>query len=129
VHAPESVHDAFRDVSSALEDRQRATFVADGQAITLVTDARGRYVEAVTIAEAEASARIKIAEGLASSFIPQAEAFREDPGIGRYRLRLEAVERSFERPTKYLNTVPGSQSVDLWIDPAQEDVIKFKYRE
>ena len=73
--------------------------------------------------------RERIAEGLASSFIPQAEAFREQPEIGRYRLRMEAVDRSFAQPNKYLNTVPGSQSVDLWIDPAQEDVIKFNYRE
>ena len=129
VHAPELVHSAFRDVSSALEDRQRATFEAEGQAIALVTDARGRYTEAITVAEAEADARIRVAEGLASSFIPQAEVFREQPEIGRYRLRLEAIERSLTRPRKYLNTVPGSQSVDLWIDPGQEDVIKFNYRE
>ena len=129
VHAPDAVHDAFRDVSSALEDRQRATFVADGQAIELVTDARGLYAEAIAVAEGEAEARVRMAEGLASSFVPQAEAFREQPKIGRYRLRMEAVERSLARPDKYLNTVPGSQSVDLWIDPAQEDVIKFNYRE
>ena len=129
VHAPDAVHNAFRDVSSALEDRQRATFEADGQAIELVTDARGRHAEAVSVAEGEAQARVRIAEGLASSFVPQAEVFREQPDIGRYRLRMEAVERSFTRPNKYLNTVPGSQSVDLWIDPEQDDVIKFNYRE
>ncbi len=129
VHAPEAVHDAFRDVSSALEDRQRATYVADGQAIVLVTDAQGLYAEATTVAEGEAGARVRIAEGLASSFIPQAKAFREDPEIGRFRLRMEAVERSLVEPIKYLNTVPGSQSVDLWIDPEQDDVIKFNYRE
>ena len=81
------------------------------------------------MAEAEAGARITIAEGLASSFIPQAEVYREEPEIVRYRLRLEAIERSLVRPNKYLNTVPGAQSVDLWIDPGQEDVIKFNYRE
>ncbi len=129
VHAPDLVHSAFRDVSSALEDRQRATFEANGQAIALVTDARGRYAEAITVAQAEAGARVLIAEGLASSFIPQAQEFREEPEIGRYRLRLEAIERSLAHPSKYLNTVPGSQSVDLWIDPGQEDVIKFNYRE
>ena len=129
VHAPELVHNAFRDVSSALEDRQRATFEANGQAIALVADARGRYTEAVSAAEAEAGARVKIAEGLASSFVPQAEVYREEPEIGRYRLRLEVIERSLLRPKKYLNTVPGSQSVDLWIDPEREDVIKFEYGE
>ncbi len=129
VHAPEDVHDSFRDVSSALEDRQRATFEADGQAIALVTSARGRYTEAVTAAEGEAKARVKIAQGRAASFVPQAETLREAPEIGRYRLRLETIERSLVRPRKYLNTVPGSRGVDLWIDPRQEDVIKFNYRE
>ena len=129
VHAPDDVHDSFRDVSSALEDRQRATFQADGQALAIVTNARGRYAEAVSIAEGEANARIRVAEGRAEAFAPQAEAMRAAPEIGRYRLRLEAVERSLVRPRKYLNTVPGSGGVDLWIDPSQDDVIKFNYRE
>ena len=107
----------------------RATFEAEGQAIILVTDARGRYAEEISAAEAEAGARVVIAEGLASSFIPQAEVFRDEPEIGRYRLTLEAIERSMTRPDKYLNTVPGSQGVDLWIDPEKQDVIKFNYRE
>ena len=129
VHAPDTVHNAFRDVSSALEDRQRSTYEADGQAIELITDAKGRYSEAVTLAESDANARVLTAEGLAQSFIPQAEVFRRRPAIDGYRLRLEAVERSLARPNKYLNTVPGSQNVDLWIDPRQEDVLKFNYRE
>ena len=129
VHAPETVHNAFRDVSSALEDRQRATFEADGEAIELVTDARGLYEEAVAVAEGDAVARVEIATGRAASFLPQAEAFADQPGIGRYRLRMEAIERSFVKPNKYLNTVPDSQGVDLWIEPEQEDVIKFNYRE
>lgn len=129
VHAPEGVHDSFRDVSSALEDRQRATFEADGEAIALVTAARGRYDEAVAIAKGEANARVSIANGLAVSFVPQAESFRQQPEIGATRLRLEAIERSFVGPRKYLNTVPGAQEVDLWIDPQQDDVVKFNYRE
>ena len=42
---------------------------------------------------------------------------------------MEAIERNLWRPNKYLNTVPGAQGVDLWIDPEQEDVIKFNYGE
>ena len=129
VHAPEGVHDSFRDVSSALEDRQRATFEADGEAIALVTAARGRYEEEVAIAKGDANARVAIANGLAVSFKPQAESFRQQPEIGRTRMRLEAIERSFVGPRKYLNTVPGAQEVDLWIDPQQDDVVKFNYRE
>ena len=129
VHAPESVHDSFRDVSSALEDRQKSKFEAESRAIELVTDARGRQAESVAIAEGDARARIQMAEGLAASFVPQAQTLSRQPEIGRYRLRLEAIERSFETPRKYLNTVPGAQGVDLWIDPTREDVIKFNYRE
>ena len=129
VHAPESVHDSFRDVSSALEDRQKSKFEAESRAIELVTDARGRQAESVAIAEGDARARIQMAEGLAASFVPQAQTLSRQPEIGRYRLRLEAIERSFETPRKYLNTVPGAQGVDLWIDPTREEVIKFNYRE
>ena len=129
VHAPESVHDSFRDVSSALEDRQKSTFEAEGRAIELVTAARGQHAESIAIAKGDANARIQVAKGLAKSFVPQAEMLSREPEIGRYRLRLEAIERSFDSPRKYLNTVPGSQGVDLWIDPEKEDVIKFNYRE
>ena len=129
VHAPESVHDSFRDVSSALEDRQKSTFEAESRAIELVTDARGQHAESVAIAQGDANARIQVAQGLAKSFVPQAEMMSRAPEIGRYRLRLEAIERSFDRPRKYLNTVPGARGVDLWIDPEKEDVIKFNYRE
>lgn len=129
VHAPESVHDSFRDVSSALEDRQKSKFDAESRAIEMVTDARGRHAESVAIAKGDANARIQMAKGLAASFVPQAETMSRQPEIGRYRLRLEAIERSFDRPRKYLNTVPGSQGVDLWIDPEKEDVVKFNYRE
>ena len=129
VHAPDGVHDSFRDVSSALEDRQRATYEADGEAIAIVTDANARYSEAVMVAEGEATARVKVAEGRAVSFRPQAEVFRAHPDVGRTRLTLETVERGLSGPRKYLNTVPGSRGVDLWIDPEQDDVIKFNYRE
>ncbi|MEM9063809.1 MAG: hypothetical protein AAGD13_25420, partial [Pseudomonadota bacterium] len=101
----------------------------ESRAIEMVTDARGRHAESVAVAEGDASARIRVAEGLAESFVPQAETLSQQPEIGRYRLRLEAIERSFASPRKYLNTVPGSQGVDLWIDPEKEDVIKFNYRE
>ncbi|MEM9403904.1 MAG: SO_0444 family Cu/Zn efflux transporter, partial [Pseudomonadota bacterium] len=107
VHAPESVHDSFRDVSSALEDRQKSKFEAESRAIEMVTEARGRHAESVAVAEGDATARIRVAEGLAASFVPQAETLSQQPEIGRYRLRLEAIERSFASPRKYLNTVPG----------------------
>ncbi len=129
VHAPDGVHDSFRDVSSALEDRQRATYEADGEAIAIVTDANARYSEAVMVAEGEATARVKVAEGRAVSFRPQADVFRAHPDVGRTRLTLETIERGLSGPRKYLNTVPGSRGVDLWIDPEQDDVIKFNYRE
>ena len=41
VHAPGRVHDAFRDVASALEDRQRDVHVANGAAIQSTTAATG----------------------------------------------------------------------------------------
>lgn len=129
VHAPEAVHDSFRDVSSALEDRQRATFDADGRAVSSVTDARGRYAEAVALATGEATSQVTLAQGRAAAFIPQSEVYRQHPAVGQVRMRLEAIERSLVRPRKYLNTVPGSKGIDLWIDPAQQDVIKFNYRD
>lgn len=129
VHAPRSVHDSFRDVSNALEDRQRKMYEAEGTAIQMTTESRGRYEEAISIADGDARAAIEIAEGRAAGFIPVAESFREYPDSGRYRLRLEAIERSFAGPRKFLNTVPSADAIDLWIDPDQNDAIKFNYRD
>ena len=129
VHSPEEVHYAFRDVSSALEDRQRLMFEADGKAIEAVTNAEGEYAKSIAISTGDAKAAIEVAKGRAESFLPQSQAYHQSPEITRFRLKMEAIEDSFQQPVKYFNTVKNSQSVDLWIDPNQEDVIKFKYRE
>ena len=129
VHAPDSVHSAFRDVASALEDRKRATYRAEGEAITTVNDARGQYEEQVTIARGDATARIEIANGKAAAFLPYAEQVRRYPDLSRFRLRHEAIDRGLVGPRKFLNAVPDAGAVDLWIDPSQEDVLKFRYRD
>jgi len=129
VHAPTAVHRQFRDVASALEDLKRARFAADGEAIRLISEANALKAEALSRAEGEATARVAVAEGRALAFLPVAEAVAESPELGRFRLRREAVERGLQAPRKYLNTVDTASNVDLWIDPAREDVIKFNFRE
>src|SRR5262245_6400403 len=57
VHAPPKVHDAFRDIASAHEDRQNTIHQAEEYAAGVVAVARGEAAKMVSEAEARALER------------------------------------------------------------------------
>ena len=116
VHAPGRVHDAFRDVASALEDRQRDIHVATGSATQSTVAAAGQAERITQRAAGRAVREVRLAEGRAAGFRETAAAHRESPAVTESRLYLEAMERSLELPRKYVY-VPGAGGgdVDLWV--------------
>jgi uncharacterized membrane protein YraQ (UPF0718 family)/regulator of protease activity HflC (stomatin/prohibitin superfamily) len=116
VHAPGDVHDAFRDVASALEDRVREVRDAQGYAAEQAATATGIGTElregaAATAAETSAAAR-----GRAASFAGITVAHAASPQLTELRLYLEALERSIVRSRKYVNGTSGTGGdVDLWL--------------
>ena len=102
VHAPGRVHDAFRDVASALEDRQRDVHVATGSATQSTVAAAGQAERITQRAAGRAVREVRLAEGRAAGFRETAAAHGESPSVTEARLYLEAMERSLELPRKYV---------------------------
>lgn len=129
VHAPNRVHDAFRDVASALEDLQRELFLADGDAISMLNEAKGNSETIKANARISAVNNVASAKGEAAGFKPLSDVHQEYPYLTEKRLQLEAQEKSLILPTLYLNGLKNSQGLDLWLDPNAEDVVRFKFKD
>jgi membrane protease subunit HflK len=116
VHAPASVHDAFRDVASALEDRQTEVHDAAGYAAERRAEAEGEAVTITEAARAAANRAARVAEGTAAGFAGIARAHDEEPALTERRLWLETLERALPAPRKYV-LAPGAAGgdVDLWL--------------
>ena len=116
VHAPGPVHDAFRDVASALEDRQRSIHEANGYAAEATAAASG---ESASLLEGARSARVRaqqLALGTTASFRALADVDRAHPTTTETRLYLEALEQSLGKTRKYVNGASESGGdLDLWI--------------
>ncbi|MCG8588288.1 MAG: permease, partial [Proteobacteria bacterium] len=116
VHAPASVHEAFRDVASALEDRAREIHEANGDAVERVAAAQGESSELLEKARAEQHRMQQLAIGTTAPFRALAEVHRAESSTTEMRLYLETLERSLAKPHKYINGASGSGGeLDLWI--------------
>jgi HflK protein len=111
VHAPPEVHDAYRDVASALEDRERQLRRAERYQKELIARARADAYGRVQRAEARAEALLQRARGESGAFLELFAAQAPAPELFRARLRLEAAERA----------LPGSELV-LVLDPRIDPV-------
>lgn len=119
VHAPASVHDAFRDVASALEDRETEVHDANGYAAERHAEGDGESVVITEAARAEANRIARLAEGTAGAFAGVAKVDDEYPNVTERRLWLEALERALPAPRKFiLATGPAGGDVDLWVGGA-----------
>ena len=114
VHAPAPVHDAFRDVASALEDRQRSVHDASGYAAERAAAAGGEAAALLEAARADAT-RARLAAGAAVTAFASLAAVRDAaPALTERRLYLETLERALPKVRKLVNGEPGGD-VDLWL--------------
>ncbi len=127
VHAPGRVHDAFRDVASALEDRQRDIHVATGAATQSTTAATGEAERIMQRAEGRAVREMRRAEGRAAAFRDTAAVHRASPSVTEARLYLETLERSLELPRKYIYMpeADGGGDVDIWVGAPSADLLNL----
>jgi len=116
VHAPADVHDAFRDVASSLEDRERDIHVAHGYAAEVTTEAGGEAAEIVEVARGESAREVKMAGGNVAAFQDLATVHDQRPGVTETRLYLESLERALPKVRKYISgrRTKGAD-VDLWL--------------
>jgi membrane protease subunit HflK len=120
VHSPAMVHDAFRDVASALEDRERLIHEASGYAAARQAAARGEAALITETARADSAYAINRALGQTAEFLGLAGAYVLEPRLTRTRLYLETLERVLARTRTYIHAASGSRGeVDLWIGAKQ----------
>lgn len=93
VDPPATVRDAFADVTSAAQDRERSVLEAQGYADKVVPEARGRAQEALNQAGAYREQRILEAQGQVSKFSALLVEYQRAPTVTRDRLYLETMEQ------------------------------------
>jgi HflK protein len=116
VHPPEEVHDAFRDVASAQEDKLRTINRAGAFAVEKVNQAKaeaGAEIQAGMAFELERKLR---AQGAAAAFALQAQSYAAAPDLTLFRLQIEALESALAGVRKVVR--PGAAelgALDVWL--------------
>jgi HflK protein len=116
VHAPEEVHDAFRDVASAQEDKLRTINRANIFAVETVNQAKGEAAAMVEQALAFKEQQIKHAQGDAGSFLLRLGAYRHAPELTKFRLQVETIEETLPGMQKFVRPGAGEiKDFDMWL--------------
>jgi HflK protein len=113
VHAPESVHFAYRDVASALEDKSRFGRLAEGFEVEVIAAARASAYVSLREAESYRSQEVLRATGASLAFGKRLEAYREDPRITRMRLFFSAAEEALSA-ARIICLLGEGVRVELW---------------
>ena len=92
VGPPDQVSDAFKDVISAQQDKERLINEARGYANDVVPRARGQAAQIVNEAEAYRETKMREASGTAQRFIALQEEYAKAKDVTRRRLYLETME-------------------------------------
>jgi len=112
VDPPNQVSDAFKDVISAQQDKERLINEARGYANDVVPKARGQAAQLINEAEGYSAAKIQDASGAAQRFIALQEEFEKAKDVTRLRLYLETMEQVLPRVNKIIiDDVAGKQVV------------------
>ena len=114
VHAPDEVHESFRDVASAQEDKERRIRRAERYQTERLAEARGSSYRIVEEAKSAKATAIADATGEVAGFAHIAEAYQGVTGeLNRLRRRLEAAELSLDGPRLVL-VLDDDVEVVLW---------------
>lgn len=112
-YPPDEVADAFRDVSSAREDKSKTMNEAEGYKNSIIPEARGQAQKLITEASSSAQAQINEASGSAVAFTGILAEYKTNSSIygeqvTRFRLYLERMEKIFPRVIAYI-VKPGER--------------------
>src|SRR5262245_45755348 len=92
VDPPDQVSDAFKDVISAQQDRERLINEARGYENDVVPRARGQAAQILNEAEGYSAAKVREATGVAQRFVALQEEYAKAKDVTRRRLYLETME-------------------------------------
>ncbi|HVN87491.1 MAG TPA: FtsH protease activity modulator HflK [Candidatus Binatia bacterium] len=127
VDPPPQVSDAFKDVISAQQDKERLINEARGYANDVVPKARGQAAQLLNEAQAYTAAKVQDATGAAQRFSALQQEYEKAKDVTRLRLYLETMEQVLPRANKIiLDDVAGKQVVPYL---PLEQAIKIKPKE
>ena len=111
VSPPKQVIDAFKDVASAKEDKNRMINEAEGYRNDVIPKARGEAQAMIREAEGFRESRIKRAEGDVAKFKAIVKEYIKAKDVTKERLYLEAMEEILPGIDKYI--VPNGEDGNL----------------
>ena len=118
VYPPEEVAEAFRDVSNAKQDREKAINEAWGYSNTVIPQARGDAEKLLKEGEAYKADVINRSGGEAGRFEKMLTEYEKNKKIysadvTRYRLYLESMEKVMSRVKKYMVNTKNGGKINL----------------
>jgi uncharacterized membrane protein YraQ (UPF0718 family)/regulator of protease activity HflC (stomatin/prohibitin superfamily) len=93
LHPPDASVHAFRDISSALEDRETRIHQARGKADAALPFARGAAAVMLAAAESDRRENVARAGGVSTAFVVQADVAKRSGPAVRSMLRWDALDR------------------------------------
>jgi len=115
-HPPDEVHNAFRDVASALEDKLRTINLANVFAVEKINQAKGEAAAMTEGALAFKEQRIAGAQAGADAFALRLEAYKRAPALTKFRLQLETLEDVLPGMRKFVRPGAGDvKDLDIWL--------------
>jgi membrane protease subunit HflK len=112
VDPPDQVSDAFKDVISAQQDKERLINESLGYANDVVPKARGEAAQLLNQAEGYREAKVRDASGVAQRFVALQGAYAQAKDVTRLRLYLETMEEVLPHMNKIvLDDTAGKEVV------------------
>ena len=102
VHPPDAVKEAFKDVVSAREDREKMINDAEGYRNNLVPKARGEAAQLINSAKAYAKEKVLVAIGESERFNLVYEEYKKAKDITRERILLETMASILPKVNKVI---------------------------
>jgi hypothetical protein len=102
IHAPSQVHESFRDVAGAMEDKAATIHQAWGDEAKIIPAARGEARRQMEEARAYAEQVVCLARGESDRFLGVLSASRGNEAVTRRRLYLEMLDKVLPGTTVYV---------------------------
>jgi Cu+-exporting ATPase len=119
VHPPTDVVAAYRDVSSAAEEKLTAINQAEAYRSETIPLAHGQAARDVATAGGYTFDRIRRALGDADRFSQAVGGYRLGPEVTEDRLYLETVEQALAAPAKWIMDPAGGGRRQMWLADGQ----------
>ncbi len=116
VQPPKQVRDAFKDVASAREDKQRSINQAEAYRRDILPKAQGQAQETINKAEAYRQTRVRDAEGQSQRFLSVLAEYEKAPDVTKKRMLYETFEEILSKPGMEKLVLPsdaGSHALPL----------------